>query len=132
MTLSAPSAWDEEIEVLVIGGGPGGSTTAGRLAQRGRKALVLEQARFPRFHSTHRVMTPIEFLARLATLLAPPNYPLVRYHGVLAPHAKRLRAVVPKPPSGARPHAHPTPQAHDFVPIWRYSSKYARGLGLVG
>jgi flavin-dependent dehydrogenase len=50
MTLRTPSAWDEEIEVLVIGGGPGGSTTAGRLAQRGRKALILEQSRFPRFH----------------------------------------------------------------------------------
>jgi flavin-dependent dehydrogenase len=50
MPLSTPSAWDEEIEVLVIGGGPGGSTTAGRLAQRGRKALVLEQSHFPRFH----------------------------------------------------------------------------------
>ena len=33
----------------------------------------------------HRVMTPLEFLARLAALVPPPRYPLLRYHGVLAP-----------------------------------------------
>jgi len=42
--------WDEEHEVVVIGGGPGGSTVSGRLAQRGRKVLVLERDRLPRFH----------------------------------------------------------------------------------
>ena len=50
MSASTPSLWDEEVEILVIGGGPGGSTTAACLAQRGRKALILEQSRFPRFH----------------------------------------------------------------------------------
>jgi flavin-dependent dehydrogenase len=50
MSVTTPSPWDEEVEVLVLGGGPGGSTTAAHLAQRGRKALVLEQTRFPRFH----------------------------------------------------------------------------------
>src|SRR4051812_37025445 len=48
---------------------------------------------------THRVMTKVEFLARLAALVAPPRYPLVRYHGVLAPHSKWPSAVVPRPPS---------------------------------
>ena len=37
-------------EVLILGGGPGGSTLAGSLAQRGRRALVLEREKFPRFH----------------------------------------------------------------------------------
>lgn len=51
---------------------------------------------------TERVMTPIEFLARLAALVAPPRYPLLRFHGVLAPrHAWRQR-VVPRP-RAARP-----------------------------
>jgi hypothetical protein len=35
-------------------------------------------------------MTPLELLARLAALVPPPRYPLVRYHGVLAPHATWL------------------------------------------
>jgi 2-polyprenyl-6-methoxyphenol hydroxylase-like FAD-dependent oxidoreductase len=38
--------WD----VIVIGGGSAGSTTAGLLAKAGKKVLVLERAAFPRFH----------------------------------------------------------------------------------
>ena len=48
-------------------------------------------------------MTVVEFLARLAALVPPPRCPLVRYHGVLAPHSKWRSAVVPRPPdSNAR------------------------------
>jgi hypothetical protein len=57
---------------------------------------------------THRVMTPIEFLARLAALVPPPRYPLVRYHGVLAPHATWRSAVVPKPGGSTHVHSAPT------------------------
>ncbi|WP_437673352.1 NAD(P)/FAD-dependent oxidoreductase [Sorangium sp. So ce131] len=38
--------WD----VIILGGGPGGSTLAASLARLGRRALVLERERFPRFH----------------------------------------------------------------------------------
>lgn len=37
-------------DVIVIGGGPGGSTCAARLAQLGRRVLLLEQVKHPRFH----------------------------------------------------------------------------------
>ena len=37
-------------DVLIIGGGPGGSTAATYLAKAGKKVLVLEKERFPRFH----------------------------------------------------------------------------------
>jgi len=36
----------------------------------------------PRRGGTHRVMTPVEFLGRLAILVPPPYFPRVRYHGV--------------------------------------------------
>src|SRR5579883_1385532 len=36
-------------DVIVVGGGPGGSTCATRLAQGGLSVLVLERERFPRF-----------------------------------------------------------------------------------
>ena len=48
--------------------------------------------------ATHRVMTPMEFMARLSALVAPPRTPLVRYHGVLAPNSPWRVAVVPLPP----------------------------------
>ena len=37
-------------DVAVIGGGPGGSSTATALARSGRSVLLLERDRFPRFH----------------------------------------------------------------------------------
>jgi hypothetical protein len=55
-----------------------------------------------RHRATHRVMSPLEFLARLAALVPPPRYPLLRFHGLVAPrHAWRKR-VVPRPPPHAR------------------------------
>ncbi len=37
-------------EAVIIGGGPAGSATACRLADTGRRTLLLERHRFPRFH----------------------------------------------------------------------------------
>lgn len=37
-------------DTIVIGGGPAGSTAAGILAGRGRRVLVLEKEKFPRYH----------------------------------------------------------------------------------
>jgi flavin-dependent dehydrogenase len=37
-------------EVIVIGGGPSGSATAARLARHGRRVVLFEKERFPRFH----------------------------------------------------------------------------------
>jgi flavin-dependent dehydrogenase len=39
-----------DYDAIIIGGGPAGSTVAARLAQRGRRVVLLEQERFPRFH----------------------------------------------------------------------------------
>lgn len=44
MTTATGSAWD----AIVVGGGPGGSTAAWRLARGGARVLVLDAARFPR------------------------------------------------------------------------------------
>ncbi|HEY6169403.1 MAG TPA: NAD(P)/FAD-dependent oxidoreductase [Verrucomicrobiae bacterium] len=40
----------EPLDAVVIGGGPGGSTAATLLAKAGRRVLLLEKERFPRFH----------------------------------------------------------------------------------
>jgi flavin-dependent dehydrogenase len=62
-------------DVLVIGGGPAGSTAAARLAARGHRVTLLEKARHPRFH--------------IGESLLPNNLPLFEQLGV----AGEIRAI---------------------------------------
>ena len=64
----APSA-DCTADVLVIGGGPGGSTTATMLARQGWHVLLLERERFPRDH--------------IGESLLPASIPVLEELGVL-------------------------------------------------
>ena len=43
--------------------------------------------------TTHVVLEPLDFIARLAALVPPPRRHLTRYHGVFAPHSG-LRALI--------------------------------------
>ncbi|GAA2553361.1 NAD(P)/FAD-dependent oxidoreductase [Winogradskya consettensis] len=45
-------------DVIVIGAGPAGSTTAATLAKEGRSVLVLERRAFPRFHIGESMLPP--------------------------------------------------------------------------
>src|SRR6266487_4512961 len=56
-------------DVLVVGGGPGGSTISAFLAQKGRKVVLLEKEHHPRFH--------------IGESLLPLNLPLLQRRGVL-------------------------------------------------
>ena len=51
--------------------------------------------------TTHLVMSPLEFMQRLAALVPRPRLHLIRYHGVLAPNAKLRALVVPQGPEQA-------------------------------
>ncbi len=48
--------------------------------------------------TTHLVMSPLEFIQRLAALVPRPRLHLIRFHGVLAPNAKLRSLVVPQGP----------------------------------
>src|SRR4051812_28866300 len=50
MTGSFVRMTETEYDIIVIGGGPGGSSASTYLAKAGRKVLVLEKEVFPRFH----------------------------------------------------------------------------------
>ena len=71
----APVALQDQSDVLVIGGGPGGSTAALRLAEKGYRVTLLEKARHPRFH--------------IGESLLPANLPLFERLGV----ADQIRAI---------------------------------------
>jgi flavin-dependent dehydrogenase len=59
---------EQECDVVVIGGGPAGSTAATLLAQRGHKVVLLEKESHPRFH--------------IGESLLPANMPLFEKLGV--------------------------------------------------
>jgi hypothetical protein len=63
----------------------------------GRVAFRIKKWRDGRVKS--RIMSPIEFLARLSAIIPPPRIPLIRFHGVLGPKSGWRKDVVPKPPS---------------------------------
>jgi flavin-dependent dehydrogenase len=71
---TTPQSADAEFDVVVIGGGPAGSTLAALLAKRGRKVLVLDRERFPRYHIGESLipgfMRPMEELGLVERLEA--------------------------------------------------------------
>ena len=52
----AASGADRTCDVLVVGGGPAGSTIAALLATQGRKVVLLEKAHHPRFQDRKSVV----------------------------------------------------------------------------
>jgi hypothetical protein len=64
------------------------------------------------------LLSPTEFLRKLATLVPPPRRHLVRFHGVFAPHSAHRRRVVPAPPPAvtAEPRNGPLPRQPSRIP----------------
>jgi flavin-dependent dehydrogenase len=86
-----------EYDVIVIGGGPSGSSVATRLAQRGRRVLLLEKEHFPRFHIGESLlpcsMPLIEQLGAMPRLLAADFLPKYAAEFVTADGSLRRRYV---------------------------------------
>jgi hypothetical protein len=69
---------------------------ANQRLQRNPAGQVVLQIKSPwRDGTTHIVMSPLEFMQRLAALVPRPRLNLIRFHGVLAPHAKLRAQIVP-------------------------------------
>lgn len=71
----SPATLAHKSDVLIIGGGPGGSSSAITLAEKGYNVVLLEKARHPRFH--------------IGESLLPANLPLFERLGV----ADEIRAI---------------------------------------
>jgi hypothetical protein len=80
-----------------------------RLSRNSKGQVVLQLKSPYRDGTTHIVMSALEFMQRLAALVPRPRLHLIRFHGVLAPHAKLRAAIVPgtakKPSEQACEHA---------------------------
>lgn len=69
-------------DAIVIGGGPSGSTVATRLAQRGRRVVLLEKEHFPRFHIGESLLPcSMPLLEQLGVM------PALQAHGFLTKYA---------------------------------------------
>src|SRR5437870_11701863 len=88
-------------EVVVIGGGPGGSTVAALLAQRGYDVVLIEKARHPRFH--------------IGESLLPLNLPLFERLGV-AEEIERI--AMPKYGAEFVSPGHARPVTFEFSEAW--------------
>jgi flavin-dependent dehydrogenase len=70
-------------DVIVMGGGPAGSTVAGILAREGRQVVLFEKERFPRHHIGESLMTDTYFtFQRLGLLEKLKQSPFVRKYSV--------------------------------------------------
>lgn len=98
---SLPDALPDTCQVLIIGGGPAGSTCAALLAQRGIDVVLLEKDQHPRFH--------------IGESLLPANLPLFEQLGV----ADAIAAVgMKKDGVDFNSPSHPLPTHVEFAEAW--------------
>jgi hypothetical protein len=73
-----------------------------------RQGRVIYQYKRPfRDGSTHVVLEPLDFMARLAALVPRPRLNLTRFHGVFAPNFKHRARIVPHHAADLRDDFHP-------------------------
>ena len=95
-------------DVLVIGGGPAGSTVSAFLAQLGHHVVLLEKARHPRFH--------------IGESLLPANLPLLETLGV----AEEVKAIgMFKPGAEFYSPSHDRLERFSFAEAWDKSMPHA-------
>jgi len=79
---------------------------AGRLTALSEEKLLFQLKTPWSDGTTSLIFSPIELIEKISALVPPPRVNLIRYHGVLAAHAKNREKIVPsKEPDGTKPAA---------------------------
>jgi flavin-dependent dehydrogenase len=99
---------DETCDVLVVGGGPAGSTIAALLAERGKRVVLADKDKHPRFH--------------IGESLLPYNVPLFQKLGVLE---EVERIGMPKFGIEFVSPAHMSPSRLEFGDGWHKDMNYS-------
>ena len=92
--MSDPRAFRPDYDALVVGGGPAGAAAGALLARRGRRVLIVERQRFPRFHigeslipETNRWLEAIGAYEKVAAA----GFPVKRGAIIMAPDGEHQR-----------------------------------------
>jgi len=101
LTGSSFARLGDDGEEAALFAGPPGPKRGGPYTVELDDGRIAYALRYPRRGATHRVMTPLELMAKLCALVPPPRHPLVRYHGALSSHSSWRAEVVPRLPSPA-------------------------------
>jgi hypothetical protein len=100
-----------------------------RLKQRADGMLTYRLKKPDRKGNTVLVLSPVELLMRVSSLIPAPGHPTRRYLGILAGGAKDRKRVVPKGTHRKRAHAHPDRVAPTASPVkWAELLKRVWGL----
>ena len=67
-----------------------------RLSLNAQGQVVYKLKTAYRNGTTHIVLSPLDFLSRLASLVPRPRVHLIRFHGVFAPHCKYRSLIIPQ------------------------------------
>lgn len=108
MVRAGVSAMEEICDVLVIGGGPAGSTIAALLAERGKSVVLVDKDQHPRFH--------------IGESLLPFNMPLFDQLGV---REAVERIGMPKFGIEFVSPSHPAPSLLEFGDGWQQGMDYS-------
>ena len=73
--------------------------------------------------TTHVVLSPMEFMGRLAALVPRPRVNLTRFHGVFSPNSKLRKGVVPQKP--VEEQENPKPKAYSMTWAQRLKRVFA-------
>ncbi len=72
--------------------------------ERNRAGDVVLQLKSPyQDGTTHIMLSPLEFMQRLAALVPRPRLNLIRFHGILAPNAKHRSEIIPNAGDNVNP-----------------------------